>query len=66
MQGTAIERTAGRPGWWELLRDHARLHLSAALGLGLALMVLLTLLIESMAQLAGGVAAPGLRLHRPP
>ena len=62
MQRTAIARTASRPGWWGLLRDHARLHLSAALGLGLALLAVLALLVESVAQLAGGVAAPGLRL----
>ncbi|MBK7590470.1 MAG: ZIP family metal transporter [Betaproteobacteria bacterium] len=62
MQQTAIERTASRPGWWGLLRDHARLHLPAALGLTLALLAVLALLVESVAQLAGGVAAPGLRL----
>jgi len=57
-----MELTATRPAWTALLRDHARLHAPAALGLGLALLVVLTLLVQSVVQLAGGNAAPGLRL----
>jgi len=44
------------------LREHARLHAPAALGLGLALLGVLFLLGQSLAQMAGGTAAPGLRL----
>ena len=57
-----MELTQPNPGWATLLRDHARLHAPAALGLGLALIGVLALLIQSLAQLAGGNAAPGLRL----
>jgi len=58
----AIELTAPQPGWITLLRHHARRHAPAALGLGLALLGVLALLVQSLAQLAGGNAAPGLRL----
>jgi ZIP family zinc transporter len=57
-----MELAATRPGWPVLLRDHARRHAPAALGLGFALLVVLALLVQSVAQLAGGNAAPGLRL----
>ena len=57
-----MELTQPNPGWATLLRDHARLHAPATLGLGLALIGVLALLIQSLAQLAGGNAAPGLRL----
>lgn len=49
-------------GWIALLREHARLHTPAALGLGLGLIGVLALLVQSLAQLATGNAAPGLRL----
>jgi ZIP family zinc transporter len=51
-----------KSGWAAALREHARLHAPAALGLGLALLGVLALLIQSLAQLAVGNAAPGLRL----
>ena len=57
-----MELTQPNPGWAMMLREHARLHAPAALGLGLALIGVLALLIQSLAQLAGGNAAPGLRL----
>lgn len=58
----ASNLAAPNPGWATLLREHARLHAPAALGLGLALLGVLALLAQSLAQLAGGNAAPGLRL----
>ena len=57
-----MELAQANPGWAMMLRDHARLHAPAALGLGLALLGVLALLILSLAQLASGNAAPGLRL----
>jgi len=57
-----MELAQPKPGWTTMLREHARLHAPAALGLGLALIGVLALLIQSLAQLAGGNAAPGLRL----
>ena len=50
------------PGWAELLRGHLREHSLAALGLGCALVAVLALLAQSIAQVLGGEAAPGLRL----
>ncbi len=58
----AGDLAAPKPGWAALLREHARLHTPATLGLGLALLGVLALLIQSLVQLAGGNAAPGLRL----
>jgi ZIP family zinc transporter len=48
--------------WAATLRQHARLHTPAALGLGLGLLAVLALFVQSLAQLAIGNAAPGLRL----
>jgi ZIP family zinc transporter len=48
--------------WAATLRQHALLHAPAALGLGLGLLAVVALLGQSLAQLAGGNAAPGLRL----
>jgi ZIP family zinc transporter len=48
--------------WAATLRDHARLHAPATLGLGLGLLAVVALLGQSLAQLAIGNAAPGLRL----
>jgi ZIP family zinc transporter len=48
--------------WAAALRQHARLHTPAALGLGLGLLAVLALLGQSLAQLLAGSAAPGLRL----
>jgi ZIP family zinc transporter len=58
----AMELASPKPGWLALLREHAREHTAAALGLGLALLGVLALLVQSLAQVAGGNAAPGLRL----
>jgi len=57
-----MDLAAPKPGWATLLREHARLHAPATLGLGLALLGVLALLAQSLAQLAAGNAAPGLRL----
>ena len=58
----ASDLAAPNPGWAALLREHARQHAPATLGLGLALIGVLALLFQSLAQLALGNAAPGLRL----
>ncbi|HUW37278.1 MAG TPA: ZIP family metal transporter [Rhodocyclaceae bacterium] len=57
-----MDLAAPKSGWLALLRDHARHHGPAMLGLGLALLGVLALLIQSLVQAAGGNAAPGLRL----
>lgn len=51
-----------QPGWGALLLAHARSHKSAAIGLGIALLGVLVLLLQSLLQVADGTAAPGLRL----
>ena len=48
--------------WAATLRQHAQRHTPAALGLGLGLLAVVALLGQSLAQLAIGNAAPGLRL----
>jgi zinc transporter, ZIP family len=58
----AIDLAAPKPGWVALLRDHARLHAPAAWGLGVGLLGVSALLVQSLAQVASGNAAPGLRL----
>jgi len=58
----AMEFVIPKPRWSALLLDHARLHKPAALGLGIALAGVLALLLQSIAQVADGTAAPGLRL----
>src|SRR5262245_10639642 len=58
----ASELLAGKPGWSALLRSHARQHSGAALGLGFALLAVLALLIQSVAQLASAGAGEGVRL----
>ena len=57
-----MDLAAPKPSWATMLCDHARLHAPAALGLGLALPGMLALLVQSLAQVASGNAAPGLRL----
>lgn len=57
-----MELAAGKQGWVTLLREHARQHTPAALGLGLALLGIVVLLIQSLVQVIGGTAAPGLNL----
>jgi ZIP family zinc transporter len=48
--------------WAAALHQHARLHTPAALGLGLGLLAVVALLGLSLAKVATGNAAPGLRL----
>lgn len=48
--------------WAAAVRQHARLHTPAALGLGLGLLAVVGLLGQSLAQLLAGSAAPGLHL----
>ncbi|HET9701551.1 MAG TPA: ZIP family metal transporter [Burkholderiales bacterium] len=57
-----MDIAASRPGWLTLLRSNASRHLLAALGLGLGLLSVLFLLGQSLAQILGGAAPPGLRL----
>jgi len=53
---------AAKPGWPAILREHVRRHPPAAFGMGLALLSVLALLIQSILQVASGDTAPGLRL----
>ena len=56
-----LARTAPALHWLAALRAHARDHSLAALGLGVALLVVLALLAQSIAQVFAGEAAAGLR-----
>lgn len=47
---------------WEILRRHARKHLSKAIGLGVALLVVVAMILQTGYQLLAGEASPGLRL----
>ena len=58
----SMESAIRKPGWGALLLEHARSHKSAAIGLGIALLGVLILLLQSLLQVADGTAAPGLRL----
>jgi ZIP family zinc transporter len=58
---TQLVQTAPATHWLVALRAHARDHLAAALGLGVALLVVLALLAQSIAQVLAGEAAAGLR-----
>jgi hypothetical protein len=58
----ATDLAARGPGWTALLSAQERRHPPAALGLGVALAGVLALLLQSLVQVAGGNAAPGLRL----
>lgn len=53
-------QTAG--SWFGALQRHVLAHRPAAIGLGLALLVVLGLLVQSLVQIAGGNAAAGFRL----
>lgn len=48
--------------WTDLLRAHAREHQAAAFGLGLGLLAVLLLLVQSLVQIAAGNAPAGLKL----
>jgi len=54
--------TASSVHWTHLLRAHAQQHRAAALGLTLGLLAVTGLLIQSLIQIAGGNAPPGLML----
>ncbi|GAB2182202.1 ZIP family metal transporter [Denitratisoma sp. agr-D3] len=58
----SLEFVSTAPNWFSLLRDHARTHRFSALGLGLGLAAVIALLLQSLGQVIGGTAAPGLRL----
>ena len=51
-----------KPGWGGLLIEHARAHKVMAFGLGLAVLGILLLALQSVGQLAAGNAPPGVRL----
>jgi ZIP family zinc transporter len=57
-----MELTAPKPGWLALLLAHARQHRPAAFGLGLAVLGVLVMLVQSLIQVVGGTSVPGLRL----
>jgi ZIP family zinc transporter len=57
-----MDLAAPKPGWGMLWLEHARRHKLMALGLGFALLGVLALLLQSLLQVVGGTAAPGLRL----
>lgn len=58
----STESITVNPGWFLVLRNHARAHRFSALGLGVGLAAVLLLLVQSLLQVANGTAAPGLRL----
>lgn len=58
----SMASTMEKPGWAAVLLAHARTRKWAAAGLGVAVVGVLALLIQSLAQLVQGSAAPGLRL----
>jgi len=60
--GTEADLAAAKPAWSALLREHARQHGFAAFGLALGLLGVLLLLAQSLVQVIGGNAPPGLRL----
>lgn len=57
-----MESTATSSDWPEQFRLHVRDHKWSAAGLAVGLLVVLVLLVQSLAQIAGGTAAPGLKL----
>ena len=62
-ESTAVASDLAAPaaGWTATLREHARLNRPAALGLGIGLLGIVALLIQSVVQLASGGGAQGLR-----
>jgi ZIP family zinc transporter len=62
MNESAAQATvSGTTGWRIVLFDHARSHALAATGLALGLLAVVVLLAQSIAQVAAGEAAAGLR-----
>lgn len=62
MESDQMVTAAPKSGWAVLLFEHARSHKSAAAALGIALIGVLVLLLQSLLQIADGTAAPALRL----
>ena len=58
----AEELVSTRPGWGELLLNTMRQNQLTALGLGIALLGILALVVQSLWQLTGGTAPASLRL----
>ena len=56
------ELVSSRPGWGELVVNSARQNKFTALGLGIALLGILVLLLQSLFQITGGTAPDNLRL----
>jgi ZIP family zinc transporter len=56
---TKSEVAIVRPGWGALLAEYARLHKPEAVVLTIALGAVFALLLQSLAQIASGTAAPG-------
>lgn len=61
-QTISLDRLASKPSWFVLLSTHAQQHRLVATGLALALLGVIALLGQSIAQLVAGNTAPGLRL----
>jgi ZIP family zinc transporter len=61
--GCTMEITHGAPpqSWFDALREHARQHSAAAVGLGIAMLVVLALLTQSLVQIIGGEATAVVR-----
>ena len=57
-----LELVEKKPGWGRLLLEHARAHKAAAFGLAIALLGVVALALQSVAQLAAGNAPEGVRL----
>ena len=57
-----LDLVQSKPGWGGLLIEHARAHKVMAFGLGLAVLGILVLALQSVGQLAAGNAPPGVRL----
>jgi len=57
-----MQSTTASSDWPGQFRLHVRDHKWSAAGLAVELLVVLALLVQSLAQIAGGTAAPGLKL----
>ena len=57
-----MELDSGKQGWLTLLREHARQHRPAVLGLGVGLLGVVLMLMQSLMQVFNGNAAAGFKL----
>lgn len=57
-----MQLASGKQGWLTLLRQHVRSHKPAALGLGVGLLGVLLMLMQSLMQVFNGNAAAGFNL----